>query len=301
MNQKNTPWFLLLASAMWGSSFIASKICIANGMQTFETLFFRFSLGSILTWLVFHKELHGFTPTAIRSGLLLGFGNALSFILEMNGLLTVPASRAGFLTATNTVILSLMFCAVHRLRPTVFSLTSALLSVAGVGVLSLTGGSFSSIAVGDLLLLGAAFMYAVNNMIASRISEHDSRLQVTFIQVSTAAAIMGILALLQGFSGTYSFSGLAAVSYQAIFPTVLCNVIKNTAMKYRSPVLCTLILTTESVFCTILSALLLGDSITLRTILGSALITVAIIIEILHPIRPTPSAIKPHPSTQTSA
>lgn len=286
MNQKNASWVLLLASAMWGSSFIASKICIANGMLTFETLFFRFTLGSLLTWLVFRKELHHFTPTAVRSGLLLGMGNALSFILEMSGLMTVPASRAGFLTATNTVILSLMFCAIHRLRPTVYSLSSALLSMAGVGVLSLTGNSFSSIAAGDLLLLGAAFMYAVNNMLASCIRKDDSRLQVTFIQVSTAAAVMGILALFQGFSGSYSLAGLTAVSYQAIFPTVLCNVIKNTAMKYRNPVLCTLILSTESVFCVILSAVLLGDAITLRTVLGSVLISIAIVIEILHPIRP---------------
>lgn len=285
MNQKNASWVLLLASAMWGSSFVASKICIASGMLTFETLFFRFAFGSILTWLVFHRELHHFTRTAIRSGLLLGFGNALSFILEMSGLLTVPASKAGFLTATNTVILSLMFCAFYRIRPTVYSLSSALLSMAGVGILSLTGNSFSSIATGDLLLLGAACMYAVNNMLASRILESDSRLQVTFIQISTAAVVMGVLALFQGFSGSYTFSGLAAVSYQAIFPTVLCNIIKNTAMKYRNPVLCTLILATESIFCTIFSAILLGDTISFRTILGSALIGIAIVIEILHPIR----------------
>ena len=36
MNQKNAPWLLLLASAMWGSSFVASKICMNGGMRQFE-------------------------------------------------------------------------------------------------------------------------------------------------------------------------------------------------------------------------------------------------------------------------
>ena len=38
MNEKRASGLLMLAAAMWGSSFVASKYCMNIGMQTFEEI-----------------------------------------------------------------------------------------------------------------------------------------------------------------------------------------------------------------------------------------------------------------------
>ena len=37
--ERRMSWMLLMVSAMWGSSFVASKICMNGGMQEMETVF----------------------------------------------------------------------------------------------------------------------------------------------------------------------------------------------------------------------------------------------------------------------
>ena len=285
MNKRNAPWLLIVAAVMWGSSFVASKICIRYGMMPFETIFIRFFCGAILIWLVFHKGFHPYNRSTVRSGVLLGLSTACGFSLEMTGLVTVDASKAAFLTATNIVILSILYCLVYRIRPTVFSVSAALLAFLGVGILSFNGNSFSPMAFGDLLLLGAACTYAINSMLGAAIDEKDSRVQVSFIQFLTAAAIMGVLTWIQGSGGPYPPEAIGATAYLVIGPTVICYIIKNSAVQHVTPVRCSLLLATQSVFCAVLSTVILGDMISGRMLLGSSAIGVAILLEILHPVQ----------------
>jgi len=57
---------LLLVSALWGSSFVGSKICMNSGMNGFEIVFFRFVLGAIFLGVLFHKDLRHTTKSAAR-------------------------------------------------------------------------------------------------------------------------------------------------------------------------------------------------------------------------------------------
>ena len=86
MTKGSAAWLLLAASAMWGSSFVASKYCISSGMLQFEIVFCRFSLGSLLTALVFRKQLRRPARSAVGTGFLLGLLTSLTFTLEMFGL-----------------------------------------------------------------------------------------------------------------------------------------------------------------------------------------------------------------------
>ena len=105
MTRRSASWLLLAASAMWGSSFVASKYCINSGMLQFEIVFCRFSLGTFLTALIFRKQLRRPPRSAVRTGFILGLVTSLTFTLEMFGLAMTEASKASFLTATNIIMM----------------------------------------------------------------------------------------------------------------------------------------------------------------------------------------------------
>ena len=281
MGKRQAALALVLVSALWGSSFVGAKVCIAAGMFTFEILFFRFAIASLAIWMSFRKELKLFSRRAARIGILAGVATACNYALELFGLLTVSASKAGFLIATNSVIFSLMHCAVRRTKPKISSLAAVVLSMVGVGVLGFTDGHLSELSIGDVLLLLSAGVCAFRNLLISEIGETESRIQVTFLQLFSAAIVLGIITVFRGFSGAYTVESVTAVIFLAIFPTYVCHMLKNVAMKYLDPILCMLILATESIFCAVFSILLLGDILSWQLLAGSVLIITAIVLEIL--------------------
>lgn len=285
MTKRSASWLLLLASAMWGSSFVASKHCINSGMLQFEIVFYRFFLGTVLTALVFRGQLRRPAKSAIRTGVVLGLLTVVTFTLEMFGLAMTQATKASFLTATNIVMMPLLYGLFFRVRPARRSLLAAVLALTGVGFLSLTEG-FGGLAPGDLLLLVDAATYALNSLLLVKLAGEDSRIQISFFQFLTTAVCMGVLTLFQGTGGGYAHSAVLSVLYLAAVPTVLCYLIKNFTLKYLNPVRCTLILSTESIFCAIFSAILLGERMNLRMLAGIALICGGVMMEIL----PSPGA-----------
>lgn len=290
MNQKNAPWLLLLTSAMWGSSFVASKICMNGGMRQFETVFFRFALATLLTLVLFFRQLRHPHRRAVRTGVIVGLITVCSYALEMFGITMTQANKASFLTATNIVMTPFLYFLICHVRPRLRSLAAAVLAFTGVGFLSLTNG-FGSFALGDALLLTDALTYGLNSIAVAALAGEESRVEISFYQFLTTAAATGVLALFQGFSPSYTAPAMAAVLYQAGLPTVACYILKNMAIRYLNPVRCTMILSTESIFCTIVSWVLLRERLTLQMLLGATLIFAGVLVEVLSP------ALSPRPAT----
>lgn len=279
MNRNRLATLLLVAaSAMWGSSFVASKYCINSGMMQFEIAFYRFVIGTALTGLIFHKQLRHVTRNAVRTGLALGLLNVATFALEMCGLTMTTASKSSFLTATNIVMMPFLYALFCGVKPSHYSLAAAVLAMTGVGCLSLTEG-FGSIQLGDILLLLDASTYCLSSICIVKMAGEDSRVQITFFQFLFGAVGLGILTLFQGSAGWQGFGAAGAVLYLAAVPTVTCYLIKNWAIQYLDPVRCTMILSTESIFCAILSVTLLGDELSPRMLLGMALIMLGVFTE----------------------
>lgn len=266
---------------MWGSSFVASKVCINQGMMQFEIVFYRFLFGSILTGIIFHRELRHISRSALRTGILLGLVTSAGFAVEMFGITLTQTTKASFLASTNIVLLPLLYSLALRRFPKGRTVCAALLVLTGVGFLSLTDG-FGRIVSGDLLMLLAAVTYALNSMIVIFLARDDSRIQLSFLQFAVTAVIMGVLTLFQGTGGAMDLPAAGGIAYLTVFPTVVCFLIKNIAFQYVEPVRCTLILASESIFCAVISRVLFHDVLTGQMALGIVLILTGILLEILR-------------------
>ena len=300
MSQRKATALLLLAAVMWGSSFVGSKVCLNSGMLQFEIVFYRFLIGTALMWLAFRKELRRFDRQTVKTGVVLGVVTTASFAAEMYGITLTQTTKAAFITATNVVMMPFLYWLVCHVRPKLRSVLSAAVALAGVVFLSLTAAGGYTVEVGDLLLLGAACLYTIYSLVTVTMGRGCEPAQITFLQFASTAVLMGILTLFQGTGGTATPASVGAVLYLAVMPTVVCYMIKNVTIRYMSPVRCSLILSTESVFCAILSAIILHDRITLRMLLGIVLIFAGVLAEQLRPQteeeKEAIAALQPRPS-----
>lgn len=286
MSQRKATALLLLASVMWGSSFVASKVCLNSGMLQFEIVFYRFFIGAVLMGILFRKELRKIPAKTWKAGIVLGLVTTASFTLEMYGITMTQTTKAAFITATSVVMMPFLYWLVCHVKPGLRSVCAALIALTGVGFLSLTGGSYV-METGDVLLLFAAVLYDVYGLVTVTIGRESEVAQMTFLQFASTAAFMGLLTLFQGSGGSFTAESVGAVVYLAVMPTVVCYMIKNVTIRYMSPVRCSLVLSTESVFCAILSAFILKERITLRMLFGIILIFGGVLMEQLRPRQDT--------------
>lgn len=270
---------LFIASFLWGSSFVGSKICLNAGMLPFETVFYRMAIGVTLIGLVFRKSLTHMSIPTLRVGILLGMITSAVYTVEMYGISMTETSKASFLTSTNIVMMPLLCAVFFRVRPKAHSLIAVALAITGVWLLNLGSTGKFLLQTGDLLLLTAAFLYAMNSIVVAKFGAESPPIQITFLQLLTTMVYTGVMTFFQGRSGIYSKEAVGAILYLAIGPTLVCFLIKNYALQHLSPMKCTLILSTEGIFCALLSITLLREQLTLHMLSGIALIFAGIAAE----------------------
>lgn len=277
--ESRATWLMFLASFLWGSSFVGSKICLNAGMLQFETVFYRMAIGVVGIAILFRKELKHITPAALRAGLAVGAITCAIYTAEMYGITMIETTKASFLTSTNIVMMPFLSALFLRSRLQFRSFLAAVITILGVALMSLTGREQFAVEPGDTLLLLAALGYAMNSIAVVRLGKGASSTQITFLQLFVTMVYTGIMTLLQGQGEYYPPQAIGALLYLAIGPTLVCFLIKNYSLQYLSPMKCTLILSTEGVFCALLSVMILHDQVTVRMVVGILLIFLGILTE----------------------
>ena len=78
---------------------------------------------------------------------------------------------------------------------------------------------------------------------------------------------------------------ILAVLYLGVISTTVCYLLQTVSQRYVDETKSAIILSMESVFGTVFSVLLLGENVTVRMIIGSALILSAVLVSELRPVK----------------
>src|SRR3989475_6004473 len=152
---------LLLATAMWGTSFVAVKTGLAYATPL-AFLAVRFGIAALLL-----APGTRFTPLPrgreLAGGLLLGALVAVGFVSVTFGLLVTTPARSAFIVAISSVLAPLIGFVVLGQRPG--WLAAAALALAGVGMYFLTAPDAGGLNRGDLLTLICALCFGGPNVV----------------------------------------------------------------------------------------------------------------------------------------
>ena len=267
---------LLLMSIIWGSSFFILKNTLES-VSTLYVLAIRFSGAAVLLCLFSLRELKKLDRRYLLGGALMGLCLLAAYVLQTYGLtLTTPGKNA-FLTATYCVIAPFLGWLLLRRKPGGYNVLAAVVCIVGIGFVSL--GSDFSINPGDALTLCCGLFYALHILVIDRYAEGRSALLLTMVQFAVAGALAWIAALLtEPVPKQIPPDAAISIVYLCVMCSALCNFLQTFGQKYTPAAGTAILMTLESVFGALFSAIFYHERFSLKLLLGFALIFSAVLI-----------------------
>ncbi|HEX6557925.1 MAG TPA: DMT family transporter [Longimicrobiales bacterium] len=213
-----------------------------------------------------------------------GIGQVLITAFGLSALRYLPAATVSFLFYTYPVWVTLLSAVSGADRLTPLRMGALVLSLAGVALM--VGSPFSGDLnrLGVLLSLAGAISYAVYIPLINRLQAGiPPAVSSTWVSISA-----GILYTVGGFAlgavtAPHSVTGWSAIVGVALLSTVAAFILFLRGLAVLGPVRTAIISTVEPFFTAIAAALVLGQALVARTLLGGVLIVAAVTVLNIKP------------------
>lgn len=269
MTRRQADLTLLLATAMWGTSFVAAKTALA-----YATPFLFLAVRSGIAALILAPGTP-FRPLPrgreLKGGLLLATLVALGFITVTLGLVVTTPSRAAFIVAISAVLAPLIAFVLLRHQPG--WLAWAALGLAGLGMYLVTAPDVGGPNRGDLLTLAGAVCFGGQIVAVAEFVRGSSPRRLVWLQIAGTAMLAGIAALLleeAQMRWTSEFTG--ALAWTVVFASTVPFLLQAHAQRHMSSARAALIFCFEPLFAALASWLVLGEHLSPTQWLGGGLI-----------------------------
>ena len=269
---------LLLATLIWGSSFIIMKDAL-DDITTYYLLAIRFTGAFVLLGIVFWKKWKHINKDVIIAGFIMGTALIAAYAFQTFGLMDTTPGKNAFLTAGYCILVPFLFWGIAGSRPDKFNVIAAVLCIVGIGLVALDDNL--SVGRGDLLTLVCCVFYALHIVVSAKFTRTMDVMLLTIGQFFFAAMWSWVLAFL--FEPPLIISEMSTeiwmvLGYLCVFATAGALGLQTFGLKYTSPSAGALILSLESVFGVIFSILVGAEEVTVRLLIGFAVIFFAIVV-----------------------
>ncbi|MBP5330882.1 MAG: DMT family transporter [Lachnospiraceae bacterium] len=278
---------LLLAAVIWGAAFTAQSVGMEHlGPFSFNAI--RFSIGGIVMLPVValrQRSLKkkgtgteaGFSKRLVVTGILCGLLLTMANSIQQIGLLYTSPGKAGFITALYVIIVPILGLFFGN-RPALRLWISVVIAVVGMYLLCVS--DTFTVEKGDILIMICALIFAIHIMAIDKLSHDLDGIAISCIQFLTAGVLCSAIVPLTDEVITMDavFSTAVPLLYAGIFSCSFAYTFQIVGQQHTTPTAASLLLSTESVFAALAAWLLIGDTMTLREILGGFLSFFAVIL-----------------------
>lgn len=267
---------LMLVAIIWGSGFIATQMALDSGLTPNQIMTLRFFASALLMTLIFFKHLKSVNKETLLGGIFIGIFLFIAFSFQTYGLMHTTPSKNAFITATNVIIVPFIGFLIYKRKLDTISIVSSFIAIVGIGILSLD--SNFNINIGDALTLICAIGFAMHIFITGEYSKKCNPIALTTIQLTTAFVLSLLLLIFTKETNIkLNYNGVYSTLYLAVFSTTIAFLLQTVCQTKATQNETAIILSTESIFGTIFSAIILREVITLKMFIGCVLIFLAII------------------------
>ncbi len=282
---------LIITAIIWGTTFVSQKL----GMNYVEPLTFgasKFLLGAVILTPVIlildrvNKRTDGNldkktgttynNKTLIIGGILCGTSLFLGAWLQQCGIVYTTAGKAGFITALYIVLVPVYGLFWHKKMNKVVWFGVAI-STVGLCLLCIKEGFI--IQKGDAIVLTGTIFWAAQILLVDAYVDKTDVLKLSFVQFLTAGIFSAIAALIFETPKLETIiAGAGPILYAAIMGVSVSYTFQIIGQKSTEPTIAAIILSTESLFAVISGAIFLGETMTVKEIVGCVLMFIAVII-----------------------
>lgn len=267
---------LILASALWGSSFPVIKLALKYvDVYTYLWLRSAIALSILLPFALrlLSRDRALFLNSA-KGGTLTGIAYLAGLGLQGLGISMTTASKAAFITGFSTVFVHLYTSLKHR-HYRLDLLLSLVLAFVGLYLMTRPSGGMN---LGDMIILASAGAWAAQVILVSRYSSSSE--PFTFVLFETAPTTLFVIPSTYLGLDLHAIRPIAALSilYLALTCSVLAFSLQVVGQRSVDPATAVIIYQTEPVFASIVAWLLLGECMEPLEVVGAALILIATLI-----------------------
>ena len=268
---------LFIASILWGFAFVAQRV----GMEHVGPFIFngvRFALGGtfLIPFLLVNRKRRSADkqPTASAKTVILGgsLAGVVLFIgasLQQIGVVYTTAGKAGFITGLYVIIVPIMGLLLRQ-RSHIGAWAGAILATIGMYLLSVT--EEFTISPGDLLVLISAFFWAGHVHIIGWLSGRIAPIKLAIFQFFTCSVLSLITAVsIETISADSLLQAAIPILYGGLVSVGIAYTLQVVAQRHAHPTHAAIILSMEAVFAVIGGWLILGETLSSRSIIGCAL------------------------------
>lgn len=280
MAKSRNFWYHILAVitvAIWGTTFVSTKILIGNGLNPTEIFLYRFVLAYAGILFVAGKRMFANNLWDELTLLLAGItGGSLYFITENTALQLTTASNVAMIIAITpllTTLLSSLFFKSERLHRPMRVIAGSLIALVGVAAVVYNGNFVLKInPLGDVLSFAAAFSWAVYSLLIKRITKRYPTMFVTRKVFGYGILTMLLYQLVH--PTTFHWSALTATSvwtnllFLGLIASMACFAVWNLIVKRIGTVKPSNYLYINPVVTMITASLILGEQVTLLSLVG---------------------------------
>jgi drug/metabolite transporter (DMT)-like permease len=289
---------LVVVTFVWGATFVVIKNAVEQDASPLLFNFIRMVIAAAALGIVFYRGIAQITRESFVAGALAGVFLWLGYEFQTTGLRLTTASKSAFITGLSVILVPLFLMLFWKRKTTAWTAAGVLAALTGLFLLTVPAGeggigSWSSINRGDVLTLACAVSFGFQIIFLGRASERYAFEQIGFLQIATAAVLMGITApLLEHPHIVWSSQVVWAIAITALFGTAAAFTIQAWAQQFTPPTHTALIFSLEPVFAWITSYAVLGERLGLRAGIGALLILGGVLISELLGSTATPSTAK---------
>lgn len=267
-------WLLLLAAFVGGGGFICLKYLLDWGYTPFQVVFGRFLVASVCMCILYWKRLRKITKKEWKVGGILGALLSAMFLLMTVGLQYTTPSINAFLVNIPAVIVPFLCWGVFQQKPTKNQFLAAGMTLLGVCCLSLT--SEFRIDLGAALSLLAAVAFSFQMAFLGNLTEGCDSVHIAITENIATLAVMAVVVTMTGWQmPALTLPSFGNFFLLGVFCTAIYFALQSIGQETTPPNKAAIIITTESIFAAIFSALLYGERMTLRGYLGCVIIFAA--------------------------
>lgn len=287
---------LLLTAFIWGSSFVAQRAgmdyiepftfngirCIIGGLVLIPVIFLLTKLdnrdanGEGENKHLTEDEQKAEKKVLIIGGLCCGLALFIASSLQQIGVAYTTAGKAGFITALYVILVPIMGLFLgKKVRPIVW--LCLVFFVIGLYLLCMKGGF--SLSKGDFLVLLCACFFAVHILVIDYFSPKTDGVKLSCIQF----LVCGIISLVPMFAVETPVVARILdcwlpILYAGVLSCGVAYTLQVVAQKDTNPTIASMLLSLESVFAVIAGVIILHEQISMRELIGCALMFAAIVV-----------------------
>lgn len=279
ISEQNRGVILVAISAVsYGFVPVLAKIAYSAGTSMYTLLFLRFLAATVFMFsLMIIRKLPLPTGKEIVSFLLLGsFGYAGQVFCYFMALNHASAGVVSLLLYTYPALVMIGSVIFLKERLTTLKVVSLLLAL--VGSFIIIGAEFDAGLPGIILAILSAVFYSVYILINSKIVKTGMGIQSSAFTLLGVTFVFGFMNSFAGFEPPKETVGVIAVLLLATISTALAIWSFLTGMEKAGASTTALVSTLEPLVIIISSVIFLSEKLTINTVLGGALVLMALIL-----------------------